>query len=78
MVSPQNLRIFALTADIYFPFVVKTQMKKFEHLVAYGGGWMICHFSIIYVNFVFLLIEFHCTFPYLMKYYNIMFIIIVC
>ena len=26
--------------------------------------------------FCFLLIEFHCTFPYLLKYYNIMFIII--
>ena len=27
-----------------------------------GGGWMICHFSIIRVHFIFLLIEFHCTF----------------
>ena len=27
--------------------------------------------------FCFLLIEFHCTFPYLIKYYHIMFIIIV-
>ena len=42
-----------------------------------GGGWMICNFSIVQVHFVFLLIEFHCPFPYLIKYYNIMIIIIV-
>ena len=38
---------------------------------------MICHFSIIYVHLFFLLIQFHCAFPYLKKYYNFLFIIII-
>ena len=42
-----------------------------------GGGWMICHFSIIQVHFVFCSLNFITLFLYLIKYYNIMFIIIV-
>ena len=38
-------------------------------------GWMIIHISIVNVHFIFL-IEFHVLFPYLIKYYNIMSIII--
>ena len=37
---------------------------------------MICHFSNI-CQFCFLSIEFHCTFPFRIKYYHILFIIIV-
>ena len=38
---------------------------------------MIFHFSIVQVHFVFLLIEFHVLFPFLIKYYHLMFIILV-
>ena len=38
---------------------------------------MFYNFSNIQVHFVFLSIEFHCTFPFHIKYYHIMFIIIV-
>ena len=41
-----------------------------------GGGWMIFHFSIVF-HFVFLLIESIVLFTFLIKYYNIMFIIII-
>ena len=49
---------------------------NFVLLYTIGGGWMICNFSIILVHFVFLLIEFHCTFSISFKilqyfiYYN--------
>ena len=38
---------------------------------------MIFHFSIVQVHFVFLSIDFIALFPFLIKYYNILFIIIV-
>ena len=40
--------------------------------ISSSDKWMICNFLI-----VFLLIEFHCNFPYLIKYYHVMFISIV-
>ena len=41
-----------------------------------GGRVDDFHFSIVLSPFCFLLIEFHCTFPFLGKYYHTMFIII--
>ena len=39
---------------------------------------MIYHFSIVQVQFFFLLIEFHCTFfLFIIRYYRILFIIII-
>ena len=43
----------------------------------YGGGWMICHFLIISVHFVFCSLNFIVLFPFLIKFYQIMFVIIV-
>ena len=42
-----------------------------------GVGWMICHFSIIPVHFVFCSLNFIELYPFLIKYYHILFIIIV-
>ena len=44
---------------------------------AVGGGWMICHFSIVRVHFVFCQLNFIILFLFLIKYYYILFIIIV-
>ena len=44
---------------------------------ALGGGWMICHFSNIQVHFVFCQLNFIVLFPFFIKYYHILFIIIV-
>ena len=38
---------------------------------------MICNFSIVQVHFVFCQLNFIVLFPFLMKYYHILFIIIV-
>ena len=43
---------------------------------AYGGGGMIFQFSIVQIHFVFSL-NFIVLLPYLIKYYNTMFVIIV-
>ena len=48
-----------------------------ELLELIGGGWMICHFSIVQVHFAFCQSNFILLFPFLMKYYHILFIIIV-
>ena len=54
------------TLKIVLLLVVSEKAGQFYQLMrvisAYRGEWMICHFSIIQVHFVFLLIEFHCTF----------------
>ena len=50
---------------------------EFSHMALPEGGWMICHFSIIWVHFVFCQLYFIILFPFLIKYYHIMFIIIV-
>ena len=50
-----------------------TVKDKVQYVLLTLGGWMICHFSI---PFCFLLIEFHCAFS-IIKYYNILFIIII-
>ena len=42
-----------------------------------GGGWMICHFLNILLHFVFCQLYFLVLFPFLIKYYGILFIIIV-
>ena len=42
-----------------------------------GGGWMICYSSNILVHFVFCQLNFIVLFPFLIKYYHILFIIIV-
>ena len=42
-----------------------------------GEGWMICHFSNISVHFVFCQLNFIVLFPFLIKYYDILFIMIV-
>ena len=42
-----------------------------------GEGWMIFHFSIVLVHFIFCLLNFTVLSPFLIKYYHIMFIIII-
>ena len=51
--------------------------NKGDYIVMSGGGLMICHFSIIEVHFVFCQFNFIVLFPFLIKYYHILFIIIV-
>ena len=46
-------------------------------LTVHGGGWMICHFSIVQVQFVFCQLNFIVLLLFLINYYNILFIIIV-
>ena len=42
-----------------------------------GGGWMICHFLIVQVHFVVCQLNFIVLFPFLIKYYHMLFINIV-
>ena len=45
--------------------------------MSYRGRWIICHFSNIEVHFVVCQIKLNGIFPFLIKYYHILFIIII-
>ena len=66
--------------------IVKTHFHAIVHIYTFimlilydasWGGWMICHFLIIYVHFVFCQLNFIVLFPFRIKYYHILFISIV-
>ena len=52
-------------------------LHRYTYAPPFGGGWMICNFSNIKVHFVFCQLNFIVLFPFLIKYYHILFIIIV-
>ena len=74
------LNYYCLFLDKWLPVVSIATLGHgaiMDYSPIYGSGWIICHFSIILVQFVFQQLNFILLFSYLIKYYNIMFIIIV-
>ena len=58
---------------MWYPWTMHTCSNLF---LSIRGGWMIFHFSIVQVNFVYCLLNFIVFFPFLIKYYIIFIIII--
>ena len=72
MVRAENFcQTFFLTQIFNFHFLTQITSIVTEFITVLclyiGGGWMIYHFSNIVVQFVFLSIEFHCTFSIFYK-----------